>query len=722
MIVYHWLHRYGDDTQEDRTLTRNARWIEPVLILVILCLGLLVRLEDIRDWEANPDRALYQGEPLLTTFDGYYYLRLSRDLAENNYKPIDETRAVPDCPPRPMPPPLLSWIGNAVHSLSSVSFNWIGAVTPALLGILLFFPVYGIGRFYGGSFMGLSSGLFAIMSFYYVYRSCLGWFDTDCMNVTFAMMAVYLAMKFGETADRRRYLWFAGAIVNYLLFLWWWDQTPQVTTAVALLPLAASIVFFYRPGRREAMIFLGVLCAGAVAVMVLKGMKLPIRTMEGILSSYKYISKQVQGDFPNIGVTISEQVVPSVSEIAAKTTDNIGTFLLSIAGLLFLFWRFRTRGIYIAVPAILACLSFFFAKRFMIFLAPTLALGAGFLISEIWRMKARFRVCTVAAPLIALIFVIPSFQKGMLKTFWPKEPPFLIQGMVDASEKTPADSVIWAWWDHGYPMIYWARRATVNDGQVHAGERSVFNGIPFTTDNYRLSANMMQFFVERGINNGTHKVYKACGGDVKKGFALIKEVLAAGPEKARDIITKASLEPQGDIKTTEDWLRFFFPGSSRPVFLFLDWRLTITSYWWYWLGSWNPVTHDGIHPNYVALYGVTMKGDQITGVSGDRFPMKASRREGIMLFRGKQLPLNRLVMRLPNKVSIRNYHREGGLNLEIVPSAGFGAVMDGNMAESVFNKLFVRHNPGHYFEPVSLHSPSYQIWKVKADSYTGPGV
>lgn len=700
-------------------MDHKIRWIEPVLILIILALGLLVRLEDIRDWEAQPQRAFYQGQPLLTTFDGYYYLTLARNLAEHAYKPLDKMRAVPDSPPRPQPPPLLSEIGNAVHSLTSLSFNWIGALTPAFLGILLFFPIYGIGRFYGGPVMGSSAGLFAIMSFYYVYRSSLGWFDTDCMNVTFAMCAVLFALKFGETKNKKRYLWFTGAIINYILFLWWWDQTPQVTTAVALLPLAASLIFFYRPAKREGIIFLSILCAGVLGVLVLKGMNLPIKTVQGIIGSYKYISKQVQGDFPNIGVSISEQVIPSLSEIVAKTTDNIMTFILSIAGLGLLFWRFRSRGIYLAVPALLAGLSFFFAKRFMIFLAPTLALGAGFIINEIWLLKARYRVSAVAAPLIALIFVIPSFQKDMRKTFWPKEPPYLIQGMDQASRQTPKDAVMWTWWDHGYPMIYWARRATINDGQVHGGERSVFNGVPMAVSDERLSANIMHFFVERGINHGTHKVYNACGGDIAAGFNLIKKVMAAGPSAAREIIHEAKLKPQADIKTTEDWLRFFFPDKARPVYLFLDWRLTVTNYWWFWLGSWNPQRHDGIHPGYASFYGIKMEGNKISGRTSNGQAMEVDLQSGTIHFGNKSAFLKKVFLRHPGKVETKDYDRQKGLNFDaMLLNTGFAALMDDNISKSVFNKLFVRHifTPA-YFEPISLHTPYYQIWKVKGDKY-----
>jgi hypothetical protein len=57
-----------------KRLAPYRRWIEALALLLILGVGLLVRIEDVRDWNAHPELALYKGEPLLTTFDGYFYL------------------------------------------------------------------------------------------------------------------------------------------------------------------------------------------------------------------------------------------------------------------------------------------------------------------------------------------------------------------------------------------------------------------------------------------------------------------------------------------------------------------------------------------------------------------------------------------------------------------------------------------------------------------------
>ena len=57
---------------------------------------------------------------------------------------------------------------------------------------------------------------------------------------------------------------------------------------------------------------------------------------------------------------------------------------------------------------------------------------------------------------------------------------------------------------------------------------------------------------------------------------------------------------------------------------------------------------------------------------------------------------------------------EGELRFEWVPSLRFGALLTPDIADSVFNQLYLRHAPvPGLFEPLAIKSPSYQIWRVK---------
>ena len=687
-------------------------WIEALALLVIIGIGFLVRIEDIRDWEAHPEYALYKGEPLLTTFDGYYYLTQAKDLIDGTYTPIDNNRNVPEGMHRRAMPPLISIVAAVLAKITPFSLNWIGAMLPAFLGVLLAIPLYALGRFYGGPSMGLSGALMGLVSFYYVYRSSLGWFDTDCMNVTWATGATYCFLRFGVETGKRRYLYFLCGMLIYLFFLWWWDSTPQVVTVISMLPLAVALLFFYRPPRKEGSIFLAILGLGIGLVLWMRP-DLPIEIFKSVVGTYHYIStKKVVGIWPPIGATISEEAIPSFSEIVAKTTDSLPAFILAVAGLGWLFWDRPREGLFLSVPMILAALSFFFAKRFLIFFAPVTALGIGYLISRVWYWRRRFALFAIVAPISVVLLAWPEISKGMAKNFWPKEPPYLIAGMDLASRKTPRDAVIWAWWDHGYPLNYWAGRGTIGDGALHGGHRSFYNGLPLATHSERLAANFMRFYVSCGMT-GIEKVYKAVGDDPARGVDLIKKVLSVGPEAARTLLAVARLRPVGNLQNVDQWLKFFYPEKTRPVYLFLDWRLTITDYWWFWLGTWDIKKRDGIHPTYKAFYDLYERDNHIKGRGGLDIDLET----GILHIGNRMTTgLRRIVETTRHGLETKNYPGDSRLVFDMFSPARFGALMDRHISESVFNKLYLLHvyNP-KYFRPVGMNAPAYQLWEVIGD-------
>ena len=617
----------------------GRRWLllQIFALVCVVAVGLWVRLEDLVLWEREPAKAFYNGQPLLTALDGLFYLTLARDMLEGTYLPIDEKRSVPDYPPRPQPPPLISALTAGVTRLLPLSINWVAVLLPSVLGVLVFLPVYGLGRFFGGPLMGTVAALMSVLFPYYVYRSGLGWLDTDILNVTCATAAAYFFLKFGVVSGTRRYYYFLGGMINYGLFLWWWDQTPEVVTVIALFPLAVAIAFFYRPAARERWIFLGTLFLGALVVLLWKGATLIPRFINILESQLSYISKEAAGPFPNIGVSISEQVKPSLETMIAISSGNLLIFAVALCGLVWLIWRHWKESLFLTVLFILSALALLYARRFAIFCVPVIALGVASFINEIWALRSRFWLLKYLTPMVVVVFAWMLFESNRAQVYWPKERPMLVSGLELVGKKTPEDAVIWAWWDHGYTIPYWARRASVNDGSVHSGERTVFTGLPLATDNERLAANFMHFWVARGMP-GMGKVYGVMGNDQAKAYAFVKEILSAGPQRALTILDDAHLPPTPGLETTDDWLEFFFPSNPRPVFLFVDELLTRTSYWWYWFGSWDMQNHDGIHAEYRLIPDIHEENGRIRGKDGTDIDMRTGNAViGVMPFRSRNL-------------------------------------------------------------------------------------
>jgi len=714
--------------QKIRSSQTLGRWLEIIAFLLVLAIGFMVRFEDIRDWKAHPEWALYQGEPLIIENDGYRYLRYSRDLLEGTYTPIDDKRNAPHGAKRGFPPPLLSLVAAGCAKICLVSLNWVGMALPPLLGILLAFPVYGLARFYGGPIAGLTAALLSLLALEYLYRSSLGWFDADCMNVTWAMGGVYCFLRFGVETGTRRYFYLAGGFIIGGLFMWWWGEYAPIALIMSL-PLAVAVLLFYRPSKKEALCLIGFVALCLVALILWKNLDFFLRLLTNpfIRVQRLFIEKEVTSVWPSIEAEISELKTPSFHEITTLSTLNVPTFIMALAGLAWLVRRFPKEALFLLPVGGLAVIALFFQRRFIIFLSPLTSLGIGFIVAEIWGGRHRFRILTILSPLIAVFLLVPPLVVGMAKSFWPKEPPHLIAGMALAGEKTPPDSIIWAWWDHGYSMQYWARRATISDGGFHGGERSFYNALPFVTTDQRFAANFMQFFARHGTE-GIRKVYKAAGDNPARGMSLIKKVLSSGPEKVKDLLASWKLESLEGLENEHDWLTFFFPRNLRPVYLFLNWDLTETIHGWFQLGSWDLEKREGLSVYYERFSDIEEEGDTIKGIklppvretgvrtqNPEAFTIDVPK--GEMRVGGMLIPLTQLFIYDGKQGRTKRYERDQGLRFEMVKTVGYGVLMDDHVAESVFNQLFVRHsiNPD-YFQPVLIKTAHYQLWQVLGDT------
>ena len=417
------------------------------------------------------------------------------------------------------------------------------------------------------------------------------------------MTSAYLFFRFALITSWKRYIYAGIALINYGLFLWWWDQTPAVVSAISFLPFAVALVFYYRPSKKEACIFGGIIGCAVLTVMAFKGPGIFIDTIKGIFKQFLYISKDASGDFPNIGVTISEQSVPPLATIIDYTTGSIPSFIFACAGIACLFYRKFKESLFLGSLTILSVLAFTYANRFIIFLVPLLGLGTGYLLGELWKLKKRFLPLLIICPLLLVYCAWPLYHENATNAQLPKLTSATVAGMDAALHKTPKDAVIWAWWDNGYALTYFARRATINDGSIHSGERTYFNALPLAFTDFRLAANFMQFYVARGMH-GINEFHKASGKDKNTAMELIKKILAAGPADAWAIIDELKLKKSPLLATTDDWLTFFFPPEQRPVYLFLDMLLPRIAYWWYWFGTWDFDKKEGVHPYYQMFTGL----------------------------------------------------------------------------------------------------------------------
>ncbi|MEI6128326.1 MAG: hypothetical protein WCQ99_17415, partial [Pseudomonadota bacterium] len=469
---------------------------------------------------------------------------------------------------------------------------------------------------------------------------------------------------------------------------------------------------------------------------------------------YAQIAKKAEQVFPAQAVSTSEQKPSSLDYAVDATTRSRPFFFLGVFGFcLILYLRFREAAV-LAALILLSAFSFLFAERFLIFLSPLIALGLGAFVSFLWSGKERFFtiietvikmlsrflgsqktvnlgsfpvgaakgsfIATASCVTLTAAIAWPSFYCLVTElTSFQKIDGIRAAGMATLETLTPPDAVIWAWWDNGHAINYLARRKTVIDAARHGRQYSVYNALPLAGSDERLAANFIRFYAIRGFD-GLNLVNQAAGGQ-KEGFQFIKKVLALGPEKAGPLISSAGLSPIHGRSDTAAWLSFFFPDRSYPLYLYLDNLSLFTAFWWYWYGTWDPERQDGVHPYYEPFFSITFNEDNRDAVIGGSRGLKIFPASGIASLAEGTFPLSHILIRTETKTLTRQYkYPPDSYVFEMAAGAHLGIMMDTDISESVFNRLFVRIDTGmKYFTPVSLDTPNYQVWKVHGDEYDG---
>lgn len=699
----------GSNMENDldiRKKQRHGRLFTAFLFVVILAGGFYLRIDNLAVWRANPDRFFFNESPLLLNVDGYYYLDLARDLLEENYQRLDLNRAVPDGAENPWPPPLLSVLTALVAKVSGWQLEWIGIVMPTILGLLLAFPVFALGRYLGGPAMGLAAAFIAVTFRYYLARSSLGWFDTDMLNGFFITSSAYLFLRFGTETSTRRYWYFLAGLIVYLLSLWWWNFAHAVVTLATLVPLAVALLFYYRPPRRQTLVFLGLATGGLILLQLSTNMNL----LADIASVWGYVQKKASF-FPTMGLDVAEQERPTFTMLVEYGMGSIAGLALAALGLAGLFWRRRRDCLFLLFPLAVALMALA-AKRFIIFMAPMAGLGIGFIVQELWNRRQRHFLYGLAGPLLLLGLLWPNLQNLQQDNkVIPMRMPYHLKAMSELAASTPPEAVIWTDWGHGYPLAYYSRRGVIADGSIHSGQHLFILGTPLATESFRLAANWMQFYVKHGMA-GFDRVYEHFGRDWNRATSLLKKALADGPDGARDVLrASAEMAPA----ETEQWLEFLFPEPERPVYLFLDLQKINTA--WFYYGTWDFDQQRGRAGIFRPFQGLTETNAHITNSFID-----LDMEQGRVRLDKRVIPLSELVItrfvnnrKEPQHI---NYGLQSAYRFEYIPQGAFGVLMDDAVANSVAANLFARiEGDNHYFQPQNLTVPLYQVWKVSGDTY-----
>ncbi|NAS10366.1 STT3 domain-containing protein [Poritiphilus flavus] len=694
-------------TKDLRKTVRLKSVLTAMALVSIVVLSIFLRYEDFIDWQKNKPLFQYQGEYVMGSLDAYINLQHAKDLSEGTYDSLDEKRNIPNGAERPVIPPLLSLIAVALQKITGLPLSTVALFLPIFLSAFIVPLVYDLALKLNFSRAGaVVAAFFSVISITDIARTRIGFFDTDCLNVVFVLLNSYLFLRFAQAQGKRRLRFLIFAAINTFLFYTFWYNASSIVFLSFLVPLFVSFIFYY-PEKNKVYVYGFLILIGSGFVYMMK---------DEVLSMLNLVLGNNQSSF-HLQEVIGELVPVGLTQYMETTYSNSLLFLMILTGLIHFFVKQKRKALFLAVPMVLGLLPFFAGNRFLIFATPILALGIGSFVELLFRVTSRKHVKFVY---LACIFImgLGIFSNYHKITHKIQEVPFIkSKAILDPLQRfTPENANIWTNWGIGHQIHYYLDKNTYADGEFH-GEINYYLHFPLAADNFALSANFMRFYGEHG-RQGMEKLYALFKTEAKT-FGFLKTILSREVEEVSPILSlglaKGEFPKAQGLATVQEWISFLYPEETEDIYLFLH-QIILQSPTWFKQGTVDLETgalngeaffqsFARLQKNQNSIFNNEFKLDLNTGQALTRTGGKFSF-PNILTLDGQELRKTQLGNR-SQRITSSPYTFIWNSN------TGYGAIISGDVARTTLMRLFMQENGHGYFEPVSLNTPHYQIWKVK---------
>jgi len=533
---------------------------------------------------------LENGTPLMTAMDAYYYLRITDTYLSG------EQSIGPGSAPR------LAVVTASVHKLTQIPIEKIAFYLSPLLALFTILVYFWWGREFGGTFVWLASALIGMGSYYWYMHTCLGRFDTDSLIPFFVYGISFWVYRFSVVDPwKKRLVYLASALVMAYFFQWWWKPARYLNIFLLASPYAVSFLF-WPSNRVEKALKIALFALGLTGIMVVVfdlGHRLPgplAPIFQSLSIYFKLVAKSPASALSGAtGQSISELQAPSWHYLCQMVAGHASLLILSVAGLGLLIKKHYRIITFLTFPILLASASVM-AQRFLIHFIPLYALGLAYVLKWISGLKPLRKIPFKPRQWIMAVLCLAvlglNTKKALVTTINPKVKPRDVALALDIKKDSSQNALIWAWWDSGYFLQFYAGLKTIIGGGNQNSDRIFVTAFPLTTDNPVLARNWMKFFAARGIS-ALHEVNKYFN-DLGKSINFLKTALAR-PERLDAVMTRF------ELKDKKYWGNYLFPRAR--VYVYLPYNLINDAYWWFYFGSWDTIRKSGVHPAAAILPG-----------------------------------------------------------------------------------------------------------------------
>ncbi len=544
-------------------LTKETK-LTILYILIAFTFSVIMRMVWIYQFQ-DMEAFKYAGQFMLNTNDGYYWAEGARDILngvsqENDLSPVNAAA---------------SQLTAFFAFILPFSFESVILYIPVFLSSLIVIPIVLIARALNNLEMGLIAALLASIAWSYYNRTMVGYYDTDMLNIVLPMFLLW-SIIWAIKTNENKYLIITA--VDILIYRWWYPASYSLEFSFFGLILLYTLIFdkkniynykllaimmfammglndlvrlslvvitFYVFTQEKYEKYVYYILGTSIAVFFITGGFNPIwAKLQGYIFARELVGNEEGLKLHFFGVlqTVREAGKIPFETFANRISGHIVTFILSIVGYLFLVYRHKI--MILALPMIgLGFLASVGGLRFTIYAVPILALGIGFLITEVVKYITEKKNLQYGLYFILIFAVLfPNYKH--IESY--KVPTVLNANEVTAlntlKEKAEREDYTIGWWDYGYPIRYYSDVKTLVDGAKHKG--SVNFPVSFILSNsQQAAANMARLDVEyteknfelnRSISNIEQMTTDYGFNDTNDFLSSLYNKIEL-PEKTRDI-------------------------------------------------------------------------------------------------------------------------------------------------------------------------------------------
>ncbi len=561
------------------------------------------------------------GYRYMPDIDSYFYLRYARNIVETGH-PYDklENGTVPW--DNHMVAPLGSSYQASIHPYflaflykltsafnSKITLMQAAGYYPVILAALAILPAFFIGRRLTNNVGGFFAAMMIALNQAFLGRSLFGHGDTDAYAIFFPLFIIWFFLEAFEAKDMK---WkislsaLAGLFTGLFSFAWggWW-YVFDFAVGAAVIYIAYLVFSSYRK-KIHIMKSPAVINSGIVLLtfIVISGIFVTMFTsftsfLNAPIGPFAFTSIKnaaLESLWPNVYTTVAELNEGSFSQIISGI-GGIGFFLISVAGIVFAFFRRDEHGhldIKYAALLVLWYVGIFYATlkgiRFLEMLVPPFAIAFGCALGMIFMWVTDFMHKSfdikkniggvIIFVLMALLMIAPlSSAYAAAKQDIPIVNDPWWNALTKIKNESKSDAIINSWWDFGHHFKYISDRAVTFDGATQF-TAAHWVGLALLTDNENLSRGILHM-----LDCGSETAFNVLDKDVNDASESVK-MLYAIVVMDRDSARKYLIDRKISEKTADEVLKNTHCNAPEDYFITSEDMVGKAGVWAHF-GSWD---------------------------------------------------------------------------------------------------------------------------------------